>query len=127
MASWVEAARVEAPARRQRQAPPRARAQPSPKPRQKQRGVAGGMVWIAAMGILLAGVVALNVAVLRLNVRLDQVTEQRAKLRAENAALASRLSSAAASPRIQILATRQGFVPAEPAQTTYVELGRRAR
>jgi cell division protein FtsL len=121
MASWAEGARVEAPARRAPALHPRA--QPARKNRKKrQRGVAGGLAWIAVTGILLAGVVALNVAVLRLNVQLDRVGEQRARLRAKNAALESELSRAAASPRIQALATHQGLIPADPSQTTYVEL-----
>ncbi len=82
------------------------------------------MAWIAIAGVLLAGVVALNVAVLRLNVQLDKVTEQRAKLRAKNAALESELSSAAAAPRIQALATQQGLATADAERTTYVELNR---
>jgi hypothetical protein len=72
-------------------------------------------------------VVALNVAVLRLNVRLDRMTSERAKLRAENAALASQLSSAAAAARIQTLAQGKGLVPADPTNTTFVRLRRRGR
>ena len=41
-------------------------------------GVAGGVVWIAVVAMLLAGVVALNVAVLRLNVELNKVNAERA-------------------------------------------------
>jgi cell division protein FtsL len=75
------------------------------------------------VAILLAGVVALNVAVLRLNVQLDKLDAQRARLRAERQAVASQLSMTAASPRIQQLAlTRFGLVPADPAETTYVRL-----
>jgi hypothetical protein len=40
-------------------------------------------------GILLAGVVFVNVAVLRLNLALDGATADRVKLHAENAALQS--------------------------------------
>ncbi len=75
--------------------------------------------------ILLAGVVALNVAVLQLNLRVDSLGEKRTKLRAENAALASEISSAAANAQIQAHAARElGLVPADPAQTTYVDLAR---
>jgi len=85
-------------------------------------------VWIGVVAVLLAGVVALNLAVLRLNVRLDSVAQERSKLRAANEALASELSSAEASPRIQVLARGElGLVPADPAATTYIDLGRRAR
>jgi cell division protein FtsL len=88
--------------------------------------VAGGVVWITITAVLLAGVVALNVAVLRLNMQLDKLNAERTRLRAEKQALASQLSLAAASPRIQLLAKRQGLVPADPTETTYVRLGRRA-
>ncbi len=66
-----------------------------------------------------------NVAVLRLNLELDQASQQRSKLRAENASLESELSSALASPRIQSLARRQdGLVEADAAEIGYVDLGR---
>ena len=90
---------------------------------QSRRGVAGGVLTIAVIAVLLAGVVALNVAVLRLNVGLDRLGDQRSKLRAENAQLASQVSAAASSPRIQQLArSRYGLVPADPALTTYIDL-----
>jgi cell division protein FtsL len=87
----------------------------------RERRVTGGVLWIAVVAILLAGVVATNVAVLRLNMTLDRLGRERADLRAQNAALASQLSSAAAAPRIQNIAARRlGLVQAE--QTTYVNL-----
>ena len=93
-----------------------------------RRRLRSGIVWIAVTAVLLAGVVAMNVAVLQLNVRLDRLGRERAKLRAENAALASELSSAAASPRVQALArTELGLVPASPDATTYIELAPPAR
>jgi cell division protein FtsL len=127
MASWTDAAPA-LPSHR-----PRSRSRPRPKPAPKRRpqarrGVAGGVVWIAIVAVLLAGVVALNVAVLRLNVQLDKLDTQRADLRAENQSLASQLAMAGASPRIQLQAEKQfGLVPADPAETTYVRLGPRAR
>ena len=42
-------------------------------PVERRPRVAGGVVWIAVIGVLLAGVVFMNVAVLRLNISLDQV------------------------------------------------------
>jgi cell division protein FtsL len=75
--------------------------------------------------VLLAGVVFINLAVLRLNLRLEQATQTRAKLRAEDAALQSQLSSALASGRIQQLAiSRDGLVQADPSSIGYVNLGR---
>jgi cell division protein FtsL len=107
------------------------RPQPRPQPRRaarpipRQRRVAGGVFWIAVIAMLLAGVVALNVAVLRLNMKLDRLGRERADLRAENAALSVQLSSAASAPRIQgIAARRLGLVQATPDQTSYVTLPR---
>jgi hypothetical protein len=125
MASWSDAAPA-LPAPRPRSRP---RPKPTPKRRpQARRGVAGGVVWIVVVAVLLAGVVALNVAVLRVNVQLDKLNTQRVHLRGEKQALASQLSMAAASPRIQLQAERQfGLVEANPAETTYVRLGPRTR
>jgi hypothetical protein len=125
MASWSDAAPA-LPSPRPR---PRSRPRPKPAPKRKpqaRRGVAGGVVWIVLVAVLLAGVVAMNVAVLRLNVQLDKLDTQRAHLRAEKQAIASQLSMAAASPRIQLQGQKQfGLVPANPAETTYVRLGPR--
>ncbi len=113
---------VIAPARAE--APPAPAAVPRPRPRAARRTrVAGGVVWIAVIGVLLAGVVFMNVAVLRLNIRLDQLSRDRTRLRADNAALASQLSSAQAAARIQALARKQlGVQPALAQETTYIRL-----
>ena len=87
--------------------------------------MAGGVVWIGVVAALLAGVVALNVAVLRLNMRLDQLGKERADLQARNAALSVKLSGAASAPRIQGLAAKRlGLVQARPDQTSYLTLPR---
>ena len=125
MASFdlAASASLEAPARRP---PPRPRPATRRRPSSSRR-MAGGLVWIVVSAVLLTGVVALNVVVLRLNMELDRAGQERANLRADNALLASQLSSAAASARIQSLARARGLVPADPAATTYVELGRSRR
>jgi cell division protein FtsL len=87
--------------------------------------MAGGLAWIVVSAVLLTGVVALNVVVLRLNLQLDRAGRDRANLRAENALLQAQVSSAAASARIQTLAKARGFIPA--LETTYVDLGRTGR
>jgi cell division protein FtsL len=93
------------------------------KPQPRARGA---IVWILVGAILLAGVVFVNLAVLRLNLQLDSATQQRSKLRAENAGLQSKISSALASPRIQSLARREhGLVQADPGATVYIDLGGR--
>jgi cell division protein FtsL len=113
MATW--AARVE-------EAQP---ARSAPRIVRRERRVTGGVLWIGLVAALLAGVVATNVAVLRLNMKLDSLGRERADLRAQTAALSSQLSSAAAAPRIQRLAAKQlGLVQAPPDQTTYLTLRR---
>ena len=99
---------------------------PRPRPRrraERRPRVASGVIWIAVIGVLLVGVVFMNVAVLRLNIRLDQLGRDRAGLRADNAQLASQLSSAQAAARIQALARKElGVQPALAQETTYVRL-----
>jgi cell division protein FtsL len=100
-------------------------AQPRPTPRvvKRERRVRGGVLSIAIVAALLAGVVATNVAVLRLNMKLDHLGQERANLRAQNAQLSSQLSSAASAPRIQKLAAKRlGWQQATSDQTTYFKL-----
>jgi cell division protein FtsL len=86
----------------------------------------GGVIWIVLFAALLAGVVAVNVAVLRLNVELDGTGRERSQLKADVAALRSELSSTAATSRIEQVATEElGLVEADHETTTYVTLGRR--
>jgi cell division protein FtsL len=98
----------------------------SSRPRARYRVRArAAIVWILVSAVLLAGVVFVNVAVLRLNLQIDQATQERSKLRAENAALESELSSALASPRIQSMArSRNGLVEADASTIGYIDLGR---
>ncbi len=51
------------------------------------------------LAVLLAGVVAVNVAVLQLNVRLDELGRERIELQGETKRLSSQLSSASANAR----------------------------
>jgi cell division protein FtsL len=114
MSTLAESARIEAPVARRRSRAHRAA---------RRRPVAGAVLWIVALGVLLAGVVAINVAVLQLNVRLDELGRDRAQLRADAARLSSRLSSAAANARIEHDAQeRLRLVLADPTTTEYVEL-----
>ena len=74
----------------------------------------GGVLWIVVLAALLAGVVAVNVAVLQLNVRLDDLGRERVQLRADNARLSSELSRAGADARIASQARNKlGLEPAE--------------
>jgi len=83
----------------------------------------GGAVWIVVLGVFLAGVVAVNVAVLQLNVRIDGLGRERIQLKADNARLSSQLSSASAAARIESDAKhRLGLVQADANSTSYVQL-----
>ena len=72
------AAAVAAPART------RPRAKPKPRARARRRSHAP-IIWIIVAGVVLAGVVFVNLAVLRLNLGLDKANQDRNKLRAANA------------------------------------------
>jgi hypothetical protein len=113
-----------APARRPRpQRPARPRRRAATRPR-----LLGGIVWIVLLAVLLGGIVALNVAVLQLNVRLQQANEARADVRARSVALAGQLSSAGSAPQVAATAEHKlGLVPAAPDQTTYVDLAAEPR
>jgi cell division protein FtsL len=91
--------------------------------RSRRRRLDRGVLWIAGLAVLLAGVVAVNVAVLQLNVRLDEYGRQRVQLRDDNARLRAQLSSTGASARVGARArTELGLVEADSATTAYVHL-----
>ena len=126
VADWFTAEVAPAPA------PPRRRnrtsnslLQASPRRRSRPRRITAGIAWIAALAVLLAGVVAVNVAVLRANVAVHKLDQQQLQLQAQNAALASQVSSANASIRIEQTARRFGLVPAPAADTSYLDLSRK--
>jgi cell division protein FtsL len=98
--------------------------EPRRRPRRQARPrVAGGAIWIAVAGVLLAGVVFMNVAVLRLNLSLDSLGRERTRLHAENAALASQISGAANSLKIEAQARKLlGLEPAGSNQIGYLDL-----
>ena len=103
-----------------------AAARRSEKARARPRLLSGGVVWIVLFGCLLAGVVAVNVAVLRLNLELDGVSRERTQLKADLATLSAGISSAAATARIERAARDDlGLVLADPNEMVYVTLGTR--
>jgi cell division protein FtsL len=83
------------------------RPRPRTQARARPRLLGGGVVWIVLFAGLLAGVVAVNVAVLRLNLQFDQVGRERTELRADISRLRSELSSASATARIERLARKE--------------------
>jgi len=122
--SWFAHAEVAqpAPARRRRPAAARPKAPVRSRRRQANRRVRLPIVWMTVFALLLAGVVAVNVAVLRAHVAVSKLDQERAKLQAQNQALASRLSAASSAPRIEAAARRLGFVQAPASALSYLDL-----
>jgi hypothetical protein len=122
---WFAHAEVAEPVttRRRRRAPAR-RPAASVRSRRKptQRRVRGHIVWMILFALLLFGIVAVNVAVLRAHVAVSQLQDRRAKLEAHNQALASALSAANSAPRIEAAARRLGEIQASAGNTSYLDI-----
>jgi hypothetical protein len=82
---------------------------------------------MTVFALLLFGVVAVNVAVLRAHVSVSQLDQTRARLEARNQALASALSAVNSAPRIEAAARRLGLVQASAGNTSYLDLTPRGR
>jgi cell division protein FtsB len=79
-----------------------------------------GPVWIAMLGVLLAGIVFLNVSVLELNRGIARTDAQSATLERTNSGLRERVARLDSGERIQQLAAARGFVMPQPGDVTYV-------
>jgi hypothetical protein len=118
--SWFAEAAVAAPVRTRTRPKPAPRTKAKTRRRTRSRAP---IAWIVISAVLLAGVVFVNLAVLRLNLKLDHATQQRSELRALNASLQSQLSAALQSGRVQAQAHRvYGLEPADPSTIGYVNL-----
>jgi hypothetical protein len=128
-ADWFAHAEVAEPAprRRTRPLPQRPAAPARAKRRNARRRVRAPILWMSLFAALLAGVVAVNVAVLRAHVAVAQLDEQRARLQSQNQMLASDLSAATSAPRIEASARRLGLVQAPAADLSYLDLAPRRR
>jgi hypothetical protein len=127
---WFAQAEVAEPApapRRQRRPARRPAASVRSRRKPTQHRVRGHIVWMILFALLLFGVVAVNVAVLRAHVAVSRLDDERARLEARNQALASALSAANAAPRIEAAARRLGLIQATAGNTSYLDLtaGRR--
>ena len=101
-------------------------ARPSPRTRARRPAarprLAGSVAWIGLVATLLAGIVAVNVTLLRLNMEGERLEDERQRLVATQGGLAAELSRAAAAGRIEAIATgKLGFVRAD--ERTYIRLG----
>jgi hypothetical protein len=80
----------------------------------------GGRVWIVLIGTLLAGIVTLQLTLLRLNAGIGHAIERSAALAQSNAALEAEVSRLSDPQRVIADATRLGFVFAPPASARYL-------
>ena len=128
---WFAQAEVAEPAPVPRRRPSRPARRPAAPVRSRRtltrRRVRGHIVWMILFALLLFGVVAINVAVLRAHVAVSQLDQQRAQLKAQNQALASQLSAASSAPRVEKAARQLGMVQAPGAETSYLDLAPRRR
>jgi cell division protein FtsB len=126
---WFAHAEVAEPAPAPRRRPQRQVQRPAAPVRSRRklarRRVRGHIVWMILFALLLSGVVAVNVAVLRAHVAVSQLDQERAQLQARNQALASDLSAASSAPRIEAAARRLGLVQAPAVDMSYLDLAPR--
>jgi hypothetical protein len=79
-----------------------------------------GRAWIALLGVLLIGLVGLNVSLLKLNAAAGRNAEWAKLLRVENADLQARVSHLRSGQRIQNAARGMGFVMPAAASVHYL-------
>jgi cell division protein FtsL len=130
---------IHAPGRpyvRPRPAPPRRRSGATTRPRTARRTpgrrdfvtvldrLLRGPVYIAAVGILLVGIVFFNVDVLELNHGIASTDSRAAQLKRENAAHTLQLAKLGSSERIQHVALQQGLVLPQPGDVRYLRAHR---
>jgi cell division protein FtsB len=88
-----------------------------------------GRAWVFVVGVLLAGIVFLNVSVLELNRGIAHTAAKSETLERTNSRLRDRVAKLDSAERIQRAAEARGFVLPQPGDVTYVDprLGRDAR
>jgi hypothetical protein len=79
-----------------------------------------GQGWIALLGVLLIGLVALNVSLLKLNAHNGRSAEIARALRIDNAKLSGSVSRLGSSDRLQAAAKRMGLVMPAPQDVNYL-------
>ena len=118
------------PARARPTAPVRRRAQPARRPATTPRAaprvdvLLRGRAWVALIGALLAGIVFLNVTLLKLNEGITQTSRQAAEVGRDNARLRVEVARLGSSERIKRAAEQQGLTMPAPVQVTYLRTRR---
>jgi cell division protein FtsL len=77
---------------------------------------------MAVFALLLVGVVAVNVAVLRANVSVNNLDKKIAQREQAIATLKSKYARATAAPRVAAAAERAGLIPAPSANTSLLDM-----
>jgi cell division protein FtsL len=85
-----------------------------------------GRAWVALVGVLLAGIVFLNVSVLELNRGIAQTDAKSATLERTNSTLREQVATLSSTERIQRLAEQKGYVLPQPGDVTYLHGSRSA-
>jgi cell division protein FtsL len=130
----LERARNHAPAAPRRKSGPAPARRPvaTPAPRAARRVAKGsatilldrllrGRAWVALVGVLLVGIVFLNVSVLELNRGIATTDAKSAALERTNSGLRSRVAKLDSAERIQQLAQAKGFILPQPGAITYLK------
>jgi cell division protein FtsL len=119
-------ARRPAPARAPRRGSGGVRAQPARRVVGVPRGarvldaLLTGRVWIALVGVLLAGIVFFNVDLLRMNRDITQMADRSDALQRQNAQIREEVAHLASSERIQEAAAKLGLVLPQPGDVRYL-------
>lgn len=82
-----------------------------------------GRVWIPLLGVLLAGIVAMQVEVLKLNAGIGRSLERSSSLQGQNELLRANLARLSDEQRIERLAAQMGMVMPAPTQLRFVRGG----
>jgi hypothetical protein len=80
-----------------------------------------GRAWIAVLGTLLVGIVALNVLILSINTGAGQTGERIDALQRQNSSLRADLAQRLSGSRMQEAATSEGLVVPDPNQVEYLD------
>ena len=82
-----------------------------------------GRVWIALLGLMLVGIVATQVEVLKLGASMGRNIERATALQGRNEALRASVAALADDQRIEALAAKQGMLMPAPSDVTFVAPG----
>jgi hypothetical protein len=85
--------------------------------------VVRGRLWIGVIGVVLTGIVAMQVSLLKLNSGITRAVQTASTLEQSNSALRRDISRLSSGERIQPLAERMGLVMPAPAGVGYVSAG----